>query len=206
MNWQRYAIGEALDAGASWERRSPARRASVSSDVGVPLAQTLVTGVVLALGVGTGAALFGQSWRSFVYAGVGFAAGVVVSWFALLGDHRRALWTVERVIGADLDGDGIEGAPPAERPRVPVEVTQTREDGRLAKMIFANLDCSEEQLEQLARGLLRGKSFTLAAWTGSGGAFSRGEFERVRDELLAAGLAGERTGTRSRRSTNGLGA
>jgi len=186
-NWQRYAIGEAIDAGSTWERRSPARRPAVSSDVGVPLAQTVVSGVVLALGVGVGAALCGASWRSFVYAGVGFVAGVVLCWFALLSGTRQLLWTVERVTRTDLDGDRHVGAPPAARPPVQVEVTQTRDDGRLAKMIFANLDISDEQLEQLARGLLDGKS-TVATWTGSGGAFSRGEFERARDELIRAGL------------------
>jgi hypothetical protein len=49
---------------------------------------------------------------------------------------------------------------------------------------YITLPASPGKLRALASGLLSGKSFTEAVWCGSGGLFSRGEFCKLRDEML----------------------
>ena len=46
-----------------------------------------------------------------------------------------------------------------------------------------------DRLPVLAAGLLAGRSFNQAAWTGAGGLFSRAEFDQLRDVLIERGLA-----------------
>lgn len=92
-------------------RTSPARPASTESDVVVPLLQSLITGVIVGLPAGTFVALVCQwPWWS----APAIAVGVIIPavWLHRLGAHTRALWTVERVIGRDLDGDRQVGPLP----------------------------------------------------------------------------------------------
>ena len=95
------------------EAREPARPASFTGDLLVPLAQALVTGCVaagalIALGLEVGVAWGGAPLRAWAIAALLI---VCASWLVLLGQTRRLLWKVETLTGLDLDGDGQRGKP-----------------------------------------------------------------------------------------------
>ena len=96
---------------------------------------------------------------------------------------------VERITSRDLDGDGTIG--PALTPREPmqVEVIERRETGRVKRMLYLDLGISDDQTPALGRGLTSDKPLSQGAWTGSGNPLSRSQFDRVRDNLIARGLA-----------------
>jgi hypothetical protein len=77
----------------------------------LPFGQAVTTGIL----IGTLLTLV-LTWLSFPAAWwqVWITATLVtttVAWLLLLGEHRRLMWSVERVLGADLDGDGVKGEP-----------------------------------------------------------------------------------------------
>ena len=73
---------------------------------------------------------------------------------------------------------------PQNRDRVEVEVSTPGEK----RMAFLDLPGNGQQLGQLARGALAGRSFSEGEWTGSGGPYSRADFRQLRGDLLARGL------------------
>ena len=70
------------------------------------------------------------------------------------------------------------------RDRVEVEVSKPDEKA----MQFLDLPGTGDQLGQLARGVLAGRSFSEAEWSGGGRPYARSEFRELRGELLARGL------------------
>jgi len=135
-DWQRqesatFDLGvSTIQPGVTYERWKPVRPAAVEADVKVPLYQSLVCGAVGGVLVGGGAALGGMGWPSLLYAAIGGAGSVGASWLLLLSDHRRSLWEIEKIIGADLDGDGYKGPPPeAEKlPAPDIAITHKNEN------------------------------------------------------------------------------
>lgn len=98
-------------APADLETVTPARTPCLTGDCLVPAFQSAVTGAL----IGTLATLT-LTWLDFPVAWwqVWIASTLVTTtcvWLLLLGEHRRLMWTVERVLGADLDGDGVKGDP-----------------------------------------------------------------------------------------------
>lgn len=105
------------------------------------------------------------------------------------GSSNRGQWLIERISGADLNGDGVIGMPeqpPALPEKVRVEVIQ--DEGRRGD--FIDLPASAEKLKALANGIVnQNRQFALSLWVGNHGIFSRSEFENLRAVMLERGLA-----------------
>jgi len=160
-----FAAGAAaIPLGADYERRRPARDASVEADVLTPALQSLITGCVTGICFGATAKL--MEWGSPLVTGMTAGAGVLsIAWVVLLREQRSLLWEVERIIGADLDGDGDVGAPPTNTERPPqlrqVEVTEHRGSNKSIRYIDLPDSVTDDDLAKIAQRVLRlGYSFT----------------------------------------------
>ena len=173
-----------LSTGGSWERRQPARRAEFGGDVLVPLTQGLITGVA----AGAVGGLLSGSWTGAVVAGVCVFG---VTWVTLLLDHRRALWTVERVTGRDLDHDGVVGEPEQRGhncdhspPTVRVELAEDHDGGH--RLRWFELPIDDHKLSKVAHAVLQeGAAFSRR---GLAGVLSQHEYERLSSAMLDGGL------------------
>ena len=167
-----------------YEQMEPAREGNIHSDVLVPLLQSLITGffggAFLALMTGY---LVAQDVEYALYAfGLSFVVITAVVWMVLLDDHKRLLWRVERLVGKDFDGDGVAGEPE----HLVVEVHKPGPYGENTDFLHLNVD--RERFMEFVRGILSGEPVTVARWTGSGRTFRRGEFEKLRSELMERGI------------------
>ena len=143
VQWERkeavtHALGEAIPAGASWERRSPARPGELRGDLVLPIGQSLVTGLV------------GTPRTGLIIGVVVFA----VAWVLLLLHTRQGLWTVERITGQDSDDDGVVGEPNfvaqiAQSASVRVELAEQHEGGH--RLRWVDLPVSNDKLSAVAR-------------------------------------------------------
>lgn len=170
-----FNLGDGIAAGATLERRSPARSATFQADVAVPLAQSVITGL-----------FFGSAGVAVVDVATGLAFGLGcagVCWLILTDQHRRLLWNIETWTGADPDGDGETGEPQVAR--VEIDVT----DGKRKQAINLDVGVPLEKLVRFAQGVQRGKPLTDREWTGTGRLFSGSELTDLRNALMARGLA-----------------
>ena len=119
-----------------------------------------------------------------------WAAGALAGCLFTLGNflvfRERWSWRLERILGVDLNGDNVIGRP---APPETVRIEMIENGGQDVQ--FIDLP-SADKLPALASGLLQGRQFSQAVWTGGGQLFSRGEFEALRAELLRRGLAAYR--------------
>ncbi|MCD4738332.1 MAG: hypothetical protein K8R89_03620 [Anaerolineae bacterium] len=175
----------AVDNWAEISFEEPARSASKEADVVVPLLQSLITGGIAALFVGSvagGLAIqSGWSWHTPLLAAL--AGGAVVTsimWSNLLSDTRSLLRKIETYTQRDLDGDGVIGEPA----RVSFEVR--RHEKQRHSTFFSELPISEESFTTWARAAVAEQSISQDSWTGSRGLFSRSEYEELLDFLTRA--------------------
>jgi hypothetical protein len=120
-----------------------------------------------------------------VVAGLSFGA----SWLWLLVDHRRALWSVERIVGVDLDGDGATGEPAQ---RVRVEVVEN--NGRQARIQYLDLPLSLDKLTDVAQAILEGgASLSRRALSD---VLTQTEYNNLGPALVESGLARDLPGNR----------
>lgn len=155
----------------SYERRAPARAPEFIGDVAVPATQSLITA-----GVG---AIIGGAIGGWPGAAIGGGLVWSVTWFVLLGEHRRGLWIVERITNRDLDGDGVKGEPAPRQP-LRVEIAQ----GRQVRLL--DLPVSDEKLETLASAVLEdNKPFSRR---GLADVLTPDEYDQVSAAMLTAGL------------------
>jgi hypothetical protein len=158
--WSAFGAGviqQAIQAGATYEKRRPTRAASVASDVTVPAAQSAISGAIVGVIAGSGAALCGAGWHSLWWGAGAGALGVGLAWLVILREHRAALWEVERIIGRDLDRDGHVGQPvPTKRQPVQVEVVERDHRGRLKRMQWLKLPptVTDDHLQAIAHAVL----------------------------------------------------
>jgi hypothetical protein len=146
----------------------------------LPLLQSLITAFLVGLAAGNLAAL-----ASLPAAGrVGLAAGALAAalyWLASLVTWRR----VELLACEPWNPAPAPEPEPVWEPAPPVRIEVL--EGRATHLI--DLPASEDQLIDLATGLLSGQSLSEAAWTGGGRPFTRAEFANLRAELMRRGLA-----------------
>lgn len=166
-----FNLGDGIAAGTTLERRSPARSATFQADVAVPLAQSVITGLLL----GSAGVMIADTAKGIAF---GLACACAM-WLILTEQHRQLLWNKETWTGADLDGDGVVGKPQTTR----VEISET--DGKYRRLINLDVDIPLQKLVKFAQGVQRGKSLSEREWTGTGRLFSDTEFEELRDELMA---------------------
>lgn len=158
--------------------------ASAPVAVVVPLAQAVITGVLIGLPIGALSWLAGFSnpWK------VVLVVWLVVqgcAWLVLLFRWARLVELVERSLGVDLNADGFIGEPPVERID-PIRVEILDRPDR--KTTFVDLPASPEQLRLLVAGVARGAPLSETFWTGAGRPFSKAEFHELRQAMLKGGL------------------
>ena len=160
------------------ERRTPARAASVESDVLVPATQALITGTVsLIPGIALTIAAQWPWYSPFLIAG-----GVIaLFWLYLLDAHRKLLWSVETIINRDVDGDGATGKPePARTVRVEVQRQKTTE--------IDDLPGPADALADFAAGVLSHRySFSERGAARAG--YGATAFKQLRATFVARGWA-----------------
>lgn len=158
---------------------------NLTDGVIVPGLQALITAVLTGFAAGALAA-----WVGAPYWGVGFTAAALAALASWLSYRARWAFVMERILGVDLNQDGVIGQPEPEPPPAraePVRIEIIQEGGRAGD--FIELPARPEQLRMLADGLQGGRAFSQSVWTGNSGIFTRSEFEALRAELLRRGLA-----------------
>lgn len=185
--------------GASWESARPARPAEVGSDVFVPLGQSVITGLL----VGALVTLL-AGWVFHVELAV-FDTWVRVallvttgSWLLLLNAHRKLLWVIESIVGADVTGDGVTGPPPKVKERVVLlNAGGVQADASRSEKQQAELE--EREGAAVSRrsqfvGFVAGiptVGTSMRAWEDVG--LERELYQQFRDALIAARLASWRS-------------
>lgn len=177
----RSAAGIALDDWTTARYEAPARTPTLSGDVGVPALQAVISGTLA--GVLGGVAILAT--RAPVNGWAAVAVGVVVAagtWAWLLRDHRALLRNVETYTRRD-------SAPvqPAQASTVRLEVQQEHANGG-RRWLFDDLPVDRERVLAWARAVIGGRSLAQSAWTGSGGPFSRSEYDALLAAMLRAGV------------------
>lgn len=151
-------------------RTTPARAATVESDVVVPFLQTLASGLFI------GVAALGAYLKLDPVAWGGGILAIV--WIVLLVDHRRLLRAVEIVIGKDLDHDGTIGHP------MPPEQTLRVQVGLQNTTYF--LDVPHNKAVSFAGSVLAGRGMSESEWKKFFGGIE--PFKTFRGRLLDAKL------------------
>lgn len=154
------------------EYRSPSRAAGVGPDVAVPLLQSAVSGVVAGLLSGWAAVRF--AWPVFVPFLICTVVFALV-WVKLLSDHRRSLWTSERIENHSQAAPTQE----IETHRVWLEIIEP--NGHIK---YVDLPIAIEDLQVMARAIANGRPFSTPEWAGKGKLLSRTQFEAVRTWIL----------------------
>lgn len=149
----------------------------------LPLMQSAITGVLLGLLAFAVLAILRvrDAWLWGLLIGL---VSITLVWM-LLQRHWFSLTAIEKATGLDLNQDGSIGEP--EKPRevvrsVRVDVEEVLPNKHL-RITTARLPITEEQLEKLAQGLVKGVPFSERRWTGSSGLFAISEFKALREEM-----------------------
>jgi len=186
-NWKRtdfqdFNFGEGLviPAGTQYTRSRPARNVTMQSDVSVPAVQSVITGLLV--GIAAVAICFAADspYTSKISLVCAIGAGCI-TWFILSFQYHKLLWDTETITNHDLDGDGEIGQPTTTR--IEVDIT----DDKRKRTVILNLEISQDKLVTFAKGILAGKSTSESTWVGK--LFSPAEYNELRDELIARGLA-----------------
>jgi len=178
---RRFHAGAELAAphAAVEEFLTPARSASIASDVVVPFLQALVTAIVTGLVSLFPVIALDLPLLTSLLAG---ALAMGMTWLYLLGEHRRSLWQHERF--------EHEPEPPVVQPQQPPEIgVKLAVDEGPGHMRFGHLPIDHATLVTLAKALEGGRAFSVAGLTGRGKLLSRGEFETLRSWLLDSDYA-----------------
>lgn len=169
-------------------REAPAGHVgTLEPEVYVPAARALLLGLawglVVSIVVGGIVVALRGPWYVAPLAGMATVAGVNAAYLTRDFEFRRELqWAIEEITRRDLNKDGQIGKPVTVR----VELERQVESGR--QMQFLDLDVEPDKVRTFAQSVLAGRSLAVAEWTGTGGLFSRGQFERLRGDLLERGL------------------
>lgn len=147
--------------------------------------------------VGTGfffsAALFallfvGRVQDAWKIALVAFVLVSAATWMGL--QYRLLILTrLDDWSGDDLSQNTVTGFRPAPTETVhTVRVNVHETENGAHRVTVARFMATDEVMRELAMGLLRGKPFTEAEWTGPGKLLALAKFREIRDEMLARHL------------------
>jgi hypothetical protein len=151
---------------------------TITGAVVIPLLQAVTTGALI--GTTAGAAGWALRWDS--PGAVGLATGAAVASLAWVS--YRADWAdrIRAVLGIQQQA-ATSTAAYAQTVRVEV-ISDNAHAGD-----FLDLPGGRDRLMTLAQGLTSGKPLTVRTWAGGGGLYAGAEFDRLRTELIARGLA-----------------
>jgi hypothetical protein len=145
--------------------------------VAIPAAQSTVSAVLVGATVGSLAWLAGWDAPGAWGMVAGSLTGVM-AWFGYGAAWQRRMDAIAGIL-EQVQTDRINAA------TVRVEVIS--DDARAGD--YLQLPGDRDKLQVLAVGLTAGKPLTVRTWTGPGGVYSPTEFEQLRAELIARGLA-----------------
>lgn len=148
--------------------------------VEVPLAQSVIAGVVVGVPVAVIALLL-HAYRWWAYGIVVWLVVQAVAWF-VNNRHWFSLTRLEELTGIELDGKPGIGREPI---RIELGSNPTPNTRRNQ---YLEVPCEPEQLSALARGILNGTSLAEAKWTGKGKPFGLPAFRKLRAYLAGVGL------------------
>jgi hypothetical protein len=151
---------------------------TLTSSVTVPLLQATVTGVLIGTTAGAGA--WALSWEN--PGAVGLAIGAATATVAWLNYREGWEKRISAVLGIQQQA-ATSTAAYAQTVRVEV-ISDNAHAGD-----YLNLPGGRDRLMTLAQGLTSGKPLTVRTWAGGGGLYAGAEFDRLRTELIARGLA-----------------
>lgn len=160
-------LGQAGAGFSSAYRKTPYRKMEMGADVLVPLTQSVITGAVVATGLGVITPFLPWSWYVGPITG---AITIGVAWGYRLAVSRETLWIVEEFIGQDIDGDGHTGRP--ERHTIEVWV----KDGKSRKTFDIPGDLAALPFIQ---AVVEGDTFTEATAQATG--YGVTAFRQLRD-------------------------
>jgi hypothetical protein len=144
-----------------------------------------MSGAVGAILSGAGAVIADAS-KPVAFAALGGAGVLGLAWFTLLREHRGLLWEVERITGADIDGDGEAGPPQGGRDSVPIEVIERGSSGDLRRIRYGSIELPDDRLEQVARALfVERASFSRR---GLSGVLTQSQYSGFYDSMIESGL------------------
>lgn len=172
------------------EAQSPVFMPTTEANVIVPLLQSLITGVFIALPVGLVVGLIdikldnmvirGSIGSGFLWAGVTLFSVTCWQWITRSNEYNNLLWKIETITGMDVDGDEKVGQP--EPPTIRVEV---KEGGNWR---FANLPGDNESLQKFASDILNGiRTFSEQGANENG--YGIDNFKKLRGVFLEKGWA-----------------
>lgn len=142
----------------------------------LPLAQGIITGIILAL-ISWGVILEAGLDYDWIILTIAAVSGGWVYWSGVLAWRRNAYGEPERP-EQQLVYQQVE-------PRT-IRV-QIAEGSRIS---LVELPVSEDQLIQFARGVVEGQPLSETQWTGRGRLFLKPDFVALRDELIRRGWLG----------------
>lgn len=171
----------AVPPGVTLKRQRPARAATVPSDVFVPCAQSLISGLLATIAATAIAVALKSKDAALIGLGAG-AALMIIAWVLLLWQHRSLLWETETLTGLDLDGDGEKGEPST---TTTLEITTPATDGRGPQIaILRDLEATPQQLRIWAAGMLAGRMSENDWCVGPAKLFQRPQFKRLRQQFI----------------------
>jgi hypothetical protein len=158
---------------------------TVQAGIGVPLLQSLATAVIVGIAVMTVALVSNvlDPWKPTV----------VLMALAMAGWWLYSLWRWTRLTERELpkvqvqsvDDDGDPLTPKVVR----VQLDWITDAGHYQQTSIFDLPATEQQLGELAEGLLNGgRSFSEKEWCGAGHPFSVNGFRELRSEMIKRGL------------------
>jgi len=150
-------------------KRTPYRKMEMAADVLVPLAQSVITGVVVATALGVITPFLPWAWYIGPIVG---AITVGLTWGYRLSVSRDTLWTIEEIVGHDIDGDGHTGRP-EERHTIEVWV----KDGQRRQPF--DIPGDGQAAVYFAQAVSNGDSFTEATAQATG--YGVTAFRQLRD-------------------------
>lgn len=152
--------------------------------VKVPLAQTVVTALIVAVVVEIFMLLFdvldGWKWA----AGAG-SLSLLGTWL-IIYRHWFDLTRIENWTGLDINGDGEIGEP--ETRVVRIQMQRIEQNGHINVTRTFDLPIDEDELVTLAQGLIQGAPFSEREWAGKGNLLSSARFRDLRAAMIKRGL------------------
>lgn len=137
----------------------------------IPLAQSFITGVFVALIAG-GIAVW-MKWDALPIALITGACAALLWWYGSLQLWRNDVYQPL---------PGLAEPVQSTTPQItPITIHMDRQ------ISMVDLPASPAQLRDLSAGLLAGMSFSEASWSGEGRPFSRDQFRKLRDVYLQKG-------------------
>jgi hypothetical protein len=154
--------------------------------IGVFALAAAFTGLFIGLAV-VGLAWAGGAAKVWLWGVVSWTLCQAAAWLWLVSRWASLIIPLERLIGVDLNQDGVIGDDHPDPPLVRIILDTPGANGN-RHTIIANIPCAQEKLVALAAGIMAGAPVSEERWCGAGAPFSKAEFRAVREELIKRGL------------------